>query len=290
MLFDVTLLRSFQAVAQEASFTKAAERLNLTQSAVSSHVRRLEEQAAKPLFVRNTRSVALTGDGEILLGYARAILRLNEQARLKLSGRTRGVHIRIGASDDFMSSWLPGVLRKFQSRRPEVSMEISVANTGLMVASLDRGDLDLVVGSRCQGDQTGQLLWREPLVWAYAKASLPDQAGPLPLALFPEPCPYRDAALAALAAAGRTWRIAVVSPSVGSLRAAAAAAFAVTPLNRSLLTPQLQALGADVKLPALPEVEFVVFSKRHDVESAIADLMNEIVRAALRRRTRNRHT
>ena len=79
MLFDVTLLRSFQAVAQEASFTKAAERLNLTQSAVSSHVRRLEEQAAKSLFVRNTRSVALTGDGEILLGYARAILRLNEQ-------------------------------------------------------------------------------------------------------------------------------------------------------------------------------------------------------------------
>jgi len=280
MILDATLLRSFQAVAQAASFTKAAERLHLTQSAVSAHVRRLEEQATKPLFVRSTRSVALTPEGEILLGYARAILRLNEEASLKLSGVAPRAHITIGASDDFMSGWLPGVLCEFQSARPGTSVEIRVANTGLLLASLERRELDLVIGSRCNGDQRGQLLWREPLVWAYAKANLPTEVGPLPLAPFPEPCPYRDAALAALAAIGRDWRIAVVSPSVGSLRAAAASGFAVTPLNRSLLTPQLQALGADTRLPALPEVEFMVFSQSHDDRPIVAEITNEIVRAA----------
>jgi DNA-binding transcriptional LysR family regulator len=279
-MFDATLLKSFQTVAQEASFTKAAERLHLTQSAVSAHVRRLEEQAGKPLLTRNTRSVALTADGEMLLGYARAILRLNDEARIKLSGVTRKAHLKIGASDDFMNSWLPGVLRDFQATRCEVTIQVRVANTGVLLAAMERGQLDLVVGSRCQGDHTGHLLWREPLVWAYAKGALPDTLSPLPLALFPEPCPYRDAALAALAVAGREWRISMVSPSVGSLRAAAGSAFAVTPLNRSLLTSQLQALGRSAGLPDLPEVEFMVFSRGQKGPPEICDLSNEIVRAA----------
>jgi DNA-binding transcriptional LysR family regulator len=279
-MFDATLLKSFQTVAQEASFTKAAERLHLTQSAVSAHVRRLEEQAGKPLLTRNTRSVALTPDGEMLLGYARAILRLNDEARIKLSGVTKKAHLKIGASDDFMNTWLPDVLRDFQATRCEVTIHVRVANTGVLLAAMERGQLDLVVGSRCQGDHTGHLLWREPLVWAYAKGALPDTLSPLPLALFPEPCPYRDAALAALAVAGREWRISMVSPSVGSLRAAAGAAFAVTPLNRSLLTSQLQALGRSAGLPDLPEVEFMVFSRGQKGPPEICDLSNEIVRAA----------
>ena len=279
-MFDQTLLKSFQTVAQEASFTKAAERLHLTQSAVSAHVRRLEEQAGKPLLTRNTRSVALTPEGEMLLGYARAILRLNDEARIKLSGVAKRAHLKIGASDDFMCSWLPDVLRDFQATRSGVTIQVRVANAGVLLAAMERGELDLVVGSRCQGDHTGHLLWREPLVWAYAKGELPDTLSPLSLALFPEPCPYREAALAALAVAGREWRISMVSPSVGSLRAAAGSAFAVTPLNRSLLTSQLQALGRNAGLPDLPEVEFMVFSSGQEGPPEIGDLSNEIVRAA----------
>ncbi|GGF32961.1 transcriptional regulator [Aliidongia dinghuensis] len=279
-MFDATLLRSFQVVAQEASFTRAAERLHLTQSAVSGHVRRLEEQVGKPLLARSTRSVALTVEGEVLLGYARAILRLNEDARIRLAGTAPSTHVRIGASDDFMSSWLPEVLQQFRSARPGLSLEIRIANTGVLTQAMDRGELDLVVGSRCHGERTGQLLWREPLVWAYARGRLPEAQAPLPLALFPEPCPYRDAALAALAAAGRPWHIAVVSPSVGSLKTAAAAGFAVSPLNRSLVTASLQPLADDAGLPPLPEVEFVVLSRRHDGSREIAEIEAEIVRAA----------
>ncbi|MGY3698105.1 DNA-binding transcriptional LysR family regulator [Bradyrhizobium sp. USDA 3240] len=283
-MFDTTLLRTFQAVAQEANFTKAARRLNLTQSAVSAHIRRLEVQADRPLFARNTRSVALTAEGEALLGYARAILRLNEDARLRLSGKNRGVHLRIGASDDFMSNWLPRTLAQFQHGHPGLTLEVRVANTALLLAGLDRGELDVVVCGRCQGDQSGQLLWRKPLVWAYAKGATPDTTAPLSLALFPEPCPYRDAALAALAAAGREARITVVSPSIGGLRAAAAAELAVCPLYRSLLTPQLRALGREAGLPRLPEVEFTVFTRSRGGPREIGDIAQDIIKAAASRR------
>src|ERR1700761_9625189 len=161
-VFDSTLLKSFLVVAQEASFTRAAERLHLTQSAVSAHVRRLE--------------------GETLLGYARAILQLNEKAKLQLSGKPRSVHVRIGSSDDFMSSWLLRVLHDFQSACPAVSLDVCVANTGTLLPRLNGGELDIVVGSRCSGDQAGSLLWREPLVWAYSKMMVPDPSVALPLA------------------------------------------------------------------------------------------------------------
>ena len=279
-MFDIVLLRSFQTVAREASFTRAASLLNLTQSAVSTHIRRLEERVNKPLFVRDTRSVALTPDGEMLLGYARAILQLEGDARLRFSDTPRATLIRLGSSDDFMSSWLPAVLAHVQQSRPQIYVEVCVANTGTLLHDLEAGRLDLVVGGRCTGERRGHTLWREPLVWMYAKGASPAKSSAVPLALFPDPCPYRDAALALLAGAGQKWRIAVVSPSVAGLRAAASSGLAVTPLNRSLLTPQLDALGKRSGLPRLPEVEFVIFEAKQKRNAEATVIIDEIVRAA----------
>jgi DNA-binding transcriptional LysR family regulator len=280
--FDSMLLRSFQVVALEGSFTKAAARLGLTQSAVSAHIRRLEEQAGHQLLARNTRSVALTPAGNVLLGYARAILRLNEDARARLFGSGPRDHIRVGSSDDFASSWLLGVLRAFVVAHPGVSIEVSVGNTAPLLERMNGGSLDLVVGSRCRGDQRGQQLWREPLVWAYARGGVLNSELPVPLALFPEPCPYRDAALAALADSHRDWRVVLVSPSVAGLLAAAAAEFAVTPVAQSLLSAQLQSMGSAEGFPDLPEVEFMVFTSSRDGPPALADLTDQIIRAARR--------
>lgn len=281
-MFDTTLLRTFHAVVQDCSFTRAAGRLHLTQSAVSAQIRRLEEQAGVVLLVRNTRSVALTPQGEILLGYARAILRLNEDARQQLTGTGESVHVRIGATDDLMSTWLPGVLRQFQGMHPGAMLEVRVGNAAHLLASMDQGELDLVVGCRCQGDQAGQVLWREPLLWACAGDG-PSGSQPLPLALFPEPCPYRDAALAALAAAGHEWRVATVSPSVAALRGAILSGLAVSPLNRSSVTPPMQALGPESGLPALPDVEFAIYLRVQEGPQEIAAVADAIARAARRR-------
>lgn len=282
-MFDAALLRTFHAVAQDSSFTRAAGRLNLTQSAVSAQIRRLEEQAGVALLMRNTRSVALTSQGEILLGYARAILKLNEDARHQLSGVPESVHVRIGVTDDLMSTWLPGILQQSRRARRGSTLEVRVGNAGLLLAAMELGELDLVVCCRCHGDQAGQVLWREPLLWACAADGSAAEEDPLPLALFPEPCPYRDAALAALAAAGREWRIAAVSPSVAGLRGAISASLAVSPLNRSAITPRMRVLGAEAGLPELPEVEFAIYLRLQEGPQEIAKIADAIKEAARRR-------
>ncbi|MGN6142590.1 MAG: LysR substrate-binding domain-containing protein [Mesorhizobium sp.] len=255
-MFDIVLLRTFEAVAGLSSFTKAGQLLNLTQSAVSAHVRRLEERAGAVLFERSTRTVALTPQGQALLGYAKAILRLSEEARTLMKGSRNAFHLRIGASDDLTSTWLPSVLRKFQDSRSEKTLEIHISNTTALLEIMDRGELDLIIGCRCRGDQSGIHLWNEPLEWALGKTTLDTEAA-IPIAVFPEPCPYRDAALAALASKNCRWRIASVSPSLGSLTAMAAAGLAVTPLNSSSIPPNLQSSAANAQLPPLPDVEFV---------------------------------
>jgi DNA-binding transcriptional LysR family regulator len=278
-MFDTVLLRSFVAVVQEGSFTHAAVRLNLTQSAVSAHLRRLERQAGRDLLVRTTRSVTLTVDGEVLLGYARAILALNQDARAQLlRGPSEGT-IRVGLSEDLASVRLMNVLQAFSLRYPRIAFSARVGIPGELLQAMDRHEFDVVIGGRCHDARPGRVLWREPLVWAGASwASLPSGA-PVPIALLPEPCPYREASLAALARSGIDYRIALVCPSGAGLCAAAQAGFAVTPIIQSQLAHGLRAIEPDAGLPALPDVEFTMFAQPGASEDVANELCNAIVLA-----------
>lgn len=278
-MFDTVLLRSFVAVVQEGGFTHAAARLNLTQSAVSAHLRRLEQQAGRELLVRTTRSVALTADGELLLGYARAILALNHDARAQLfRGPSEGA-IRIGLSEDLANVRLMNVMQSFALRYPRVAFSVRVGIPAQLLQAMDQGELELVIGGRCQDTRPGRVLWREPLVWAGATWASPALGAPVPLALLPEPCPYREAALAALAHANRDYRIVLVCPSGAGLCAAAQAGFAVTPIVHTQLAHGLQAVAPDVGLPALPDVEFTLFAAAGASVRVADELSNAIVLA-----------
>jgi DNA-binding transcriptional LysR family regulator len=202
------------------------------------------------------------------------------QASSSPTGHGPGDRVRIGSPDNLMSSWLPSVLRTFAATHPTVSIAVIVGYTRPLIESMNRGSLDIVIGSRCRGDQPGHLLWREPLVWAYARDGVIEREMPVPLALFPEPCPYREAALAALARAGRDWRITLVSPSFDVIVAAAEAEFGVVPISQSLLTAQLQTMGPAEGLPDLPEVEVMVFTSGRNGMLAVTELTDEIVRVA----------
>src|SRR5919204_1716864 len=125
-MFDTWLLRSFVAVVDSGGFTRAAKLLNSTQSTVSAQIQRLEEEAGHSLFIRSTRSVQLTSAGETLLGYARTILRLNEDARLRLSGVRHAGRVRVGANEDLTDSWLPQVLQSFCRQFPEIEIELEI--------------------------------------------------------------------------------------------------------------------------------------------------------------------
>ncbi|AOI60612.1 LysR substrate-binding domain-containing protein [Burkholderia diffusa] len=278
-MFDTVLLRSFVAVVQEGGFTHAAARLNLTQSAVSAHLRRLEKQVGRDLLVRTTRSVTLTVDGELLLGYARAILALNQDARAQLMREPSAGTIRVGLSEDLANARLMHVMQAFAVRYPRIAFSIRVGIPGELLQALDRGELDVVIGGRCHDGPTGRVLWREPLVWAGAERAPLTPGVPVPIALLPEPCPYREASLAALARAGVDYRIVLVCPSGAGLRAAAHAGFAVTPILHTQLVHGLCAIPSDAGLPALPDVEFTMFAAPGAPARVIDELGNAIVLA-----------
>src|SRR5215510_2437969 len=276
-MFDTGLLRSFVAVAESGGFTNAAKLLNSTQSTVSAQIQRLEEEAGRSLFVRSTRSVELTSAGETLLGYARTILRLNEDARLRLSGVRHSGRVRVGANEDLTDSWLPKVLHRFGRQYPEVEVELEIGIGPRLFEKVETQELDLAVGGLCTGQGEGRRLWSEPLVWALsASVQIP---GVLPLAFFPEPCPYREAALRALAGSQKQWRIVSTSSSLAGVCAAAMAGLALTPLPLQTIRAGLRVLGKKDKMPKLPEVEYVLHMKQSDTRpavSALGDLIREM--------------
>ncbi len=255
---DTALLHTFLAVADVRSFTGAGRKLNLSQSAVSAQVVHLEEQIGRALLVRNTRSVTLTEHGQTLLGYARAMLNLSEEAKAKLgTGDAFSGKLRIGASEDFAGGWLPDAMRRYSAARRGLLLDLTVDIGDSLFQRHTNGDFDLVIGSRCSHSDKGVTLWREPLAWAFARHE-PLPEGDVPLACFPDPCPYRAAAVKALTLAGMPYRIACESPSVTGIRAFARAGIAIAPVSRSAIDDELRELGVSEGLPELPKIEFVM--------------------------------
>lgn len=264
---DTALLHTFVAVADVRSFTGAGRRLNLSQSAVSAQIVRLEEQVGQALLVRNTRSVTLTAHGETLLGYARAMLNLSEEARARLgTGDAIDVKLRIGVSEDFATGWLPDLMRRHGAARRGLRLDLVVDIGDSLFQRHANGEFDLVIGSRCSHAGHGATLWQEPLVWAFARHE-PLLEGDVPLACFPDPCPYRGAAIKALALAGMRYRIACESPSVTGIRTFARAGIAIAPVPRSAIDDTLRELGLPEGLPELPAMEFVMM---HDARMPAA--------------------
>lgn len=263
-MFD-SELKTFLTVADSAGFTRAAELLNMSQSAVSAHIKRLEEKVGSALFQRTTRSVALTSKGKTLLGYARVIVSLQEEAKCRLcdQDKLRG-HVRIGASEDFASANLPHILRMFGAHSPGITIEVMVDHTTKLLQQLDDDQLDLVLGKQCDAAQVdrGELLWMEPLIWAFAEHLHLPLEPVIPLAFFPEPCVFRSTALRVLAESDCRWRVALVSQSLSGVRAAAMAGFAATPISKSTLCSGLRAVPSKEGLPELPEVRVLMFTGR----------------------------
>jgi DNA-binding transcriptional LysR family regulator len=261
-MFDPILLQSFLVVAQTRSFTEAARRLGLRQSTVSQHVRKLEDASGQRLFLRDTHRVALTSDGEAMVGFARSILEANERAQIHFSGaRLRG-RLRFGTSEDFVSSHLPEILRAFTRRHPDVDLELTVDLSAALNPKLDRGELDVVLAKRRAGEARGQLVWRDRLAWIAGPGLEIDPRAALPLILYAPPSLTRTLALETLERHRRSWRVVCTSGSLSGLRAAALAGLGITLHARSLIPDGLVQAPATLRLPEAGEVEFVVTTRR----------------------------
>ncbi|SSW72058.1 HTH-type transcriptional activator CmpR [Achromobacter veterisilvae] len=258
---DTVLLRTFLEIVDSGSFATAAERLSLTPSAVSGHMRRLEQIAGASLLARTTRRLELTQAGGTLYAYGRNILDLEREARAKLRGTPLRGRLRIGASEDFAGAWLPQVLQRFRQWNPEATVELKVGITADLLRQQERGRLELVFGKQCSRvDGSGTLLWEEPLVWAFAADQPLPAEPPLPLAVFPEPCVYRESAVRALGKTDRVWRIVFESGSMAGCLSAARAGFAITVIADSQRSEGLRILDSEDGLPELPMARFYAFA------------------------------
>jgi DNA-binding transcriptional LysR family regulator len=269
-MMEFELLRSFVAVAECGGFRRAAELLNLTQSTVSQQIKRLELETKRPLFRRTTRMVALTDDGEMLLGDARRLLQLEETARHRLAAPRLSGTVRLGVVEEVAGGSLPSALGRFSKLHPGVKLEVQTGVSAELIEQLNAGRLDTVFAKRPLGTSKGRLVWREPLVWAAAETFDLNPGAALPLALYRERSISREAALAALNDSELTWEIIYTSPSLTGVRAAALAGLAITPLPASALIAGLRILGVEEGLPPLPDLEFAIYEKARADKAATA--------------------
>lgn len=257
---DIELLRSFAAIAETGSFTRTAERLGRTQSTISLQVKRLEETVGCRLLERNARRVSLTGEGETLLGFARRILRLNDECLDRLGEPELTGRVRLGTPEDFATAHLPGVLAAFAQHHPRVALEVTCDLTLNLLERFRAGEFDLVLLKRePQGPSAGVRVWRETLVWAGRDGFALTDDEPVPLVASPYPCVYRKRATTALDSIGRSWRAAYTSTSLAGSQAAVLAGLGVTVLPRDMVPRGLRVLGSDSALPDLDDTEIALY-------------------------------
>lgn len=274
---DTLTLSSFVAVAETGAFGQAASAVARTQSAVSLQIKKLEEGLGCTLFERTSRSVKLTGQGEIFLGYARRILELHWEAYSRLKEPDIEGEIRLGTPEDFATHYLPGVLASFREHHPRVQLNVACDLTLNLIAGFKRGDFDLILVKRDpQRVKGGVRVWREPLVWAAADHARVET--PLPLVLSPQPCIYRARALAALNREKIAWRISYSSPSLAGALAAVRAGLGVTVLPANMAPPGVHALRAGL-LPDLADAE-IALMKRGGLSKA-GELLAEHIMASM---------
>ena len=259
-MYDPELLRTFLAVAQSLSFTRAGAGLSLSQPTVSQHVRRLEEAAGRPLFVRDTHSVTLTADGEAMAGGARSILAAHEQAVAYFTGSGRSGRLRFGVTDDLALTPVPRILRDFRQLYPRIDLELTVSQSGALQRRVESGHLDVAFVKQAAGQGRGQLVRRDRLIWAAAPGTTLDSGRRVPLVLYQGPSISRTLGLQALERAGLGYRVTCTVRGVLGVVAAARAGLGVAIIARSLVPDDLTELPASAGLPDVGAIDLVLLT------------------------------
>jgi DNA-binding transcriptional LysR family regulator len=257
---DLDLLKAFAAIIDTGSFTRAGERLGLTQSAITLKLRRLETVTDRTLMTRNAKAIALTEDGAALLPFARRMIEMNDAAIAELRGPKLKGTVRLGTPEDFATAHLPDVLAGFAAEFPDVSLEVTCDLTLNLLELYRNGAFDMILIKRepygAFGD--GVAVWREKLIWARGPKPLKNLET-LPLVVAPQPCVYRKRATQALDKAGRNWRIVYTSPSQAGAEAAVRAGLGVIALPEQMVPDDFVVMGDS--LPDLAETEIALMAR-----------------------------
>lgn len=274
---DLTALRSFVAVADAGGVTRAAGFLNLTQSAVSMQLKRLEEALDVALLDRTARRVALTTAGEKLLGYSRRMLELNDEVYANLTDQAFEGEIVLGVPHDIVYPEIPQVLQRFAAEYPRVKVQLLSLYTRRLRDMFARGECDMILTTEDQVSPGGETLAVCKLVWIGAPNGSSWKSRPLRLA-FENACLFRPQVLKALDAAGIPWEMAVESNNSRTIEATVSADLAVHVVVEGAEPPYVERIAHGGALPELPKTHINLYAARSgdtQPKAFLADLLRQ---------------
>ena len=271
---DLTALRSFVAVSDAGGVTRAAGILNLTQSAVSMQLKRLEESLDVSLLDRSSRTIALTPAGEQLLGYARSMLKINDEALDRMTATEFEGELKLGVPHDIIYPAIPAVLKHFAADFPRMQVRLISASTRKLLSMFGRGEVDLILTTEDTCSTGGQVLVELPLLWVGAHDGQSWRKQPLPVA-FCKNCIFRSGVLEALNEGNINWTMAVDSELDNAVEAAVSADLAVHVALKGSLPPQTEVIDHGGLLPELKpqNINLYVLKPEDQVSQAMADIV-----------------
>jgi DNA-binding transcriptional LysR family regulator len=277
---DLDQLQTFIAIVDSGSFTKAADRVYKTQSAVSMQMRRLEERIGKQLFIKDGRGNRLTVEGEKLLNYARRIIRLNNEAIAAFDDNRLEGMLRIGTPDDYADRYMPEIIGRFAKTHPNVELYIVCEPSVDLAERMHKGELDIALVTHNPRERMSDVVRTEPLCWVgSANHPIRDDA-PVPLAVGRRDCQWRQLACSALDAVGREHQILFTSWSCTVVAAAVLAGMAVSVMPESALRTGMKVLSQADGFPALPPVQIGIM-KRPGVSLSLMNAITAHITACL---------
>lgn len=274
-MLDLVLIRTFVMVADRSSMTAAANALNLTQGAVSQHVRRLEDQLGSALFERSRGGLLLTSLGERLLGRARSMLALNDEIWREIVGTTIRGRLRLGVPADLIGTSVAPALKAFAENHPQVELSLVCASSSDLTAAIGSGELDLAVIEERRGSETGETLAVDRLVWVGAKGGRACRQRPLPVSMVERVCVFRSVVFEALEKSGLPWRSSFETGSNEATLTAVRADMAVSAWLVSTVPSDLIIL-TDAGLPELASFSITLHFSGQTVSPATIEMARAI--------------
>jgi DNA-binding transcriptional LysR family regulator len=276
---EIDLLRSFAAVADTGSFTAAGELVARSQSAISVQIKRLEESLGQRVFERTSRSLALTPPGEVLLGYARRILELNDESVRRIAEPPVSGVIRLGITEYFVPTELPRILGRFAAAYPGVEIEARMGLSRELRAQLGKGGLDAAI-VRLPPSERARAIWSEPQVWVAQEGSEPEAGAPVPLALLPAPCVLREFAVESMKRLRRPSKVTFTGSSLSSVQIAVTAGLGLSIFPRSSLLPGMRVLSRSREYPD-PGRLYVGILRHTGARKDVVDALERILHQTL---------
>ncbi len=275
---EIKLLRTFMAVVDCGGFTRAGERLHMTQSSVSNQIKRLEEYLGSRLLERDGKGATLTESGRSFQAYARRLVSLNDEALTHIVSHEVSGRVNLGIIEELAGAGFAGLLGQFNQRHPDITLEFVVDLSRCLLDRLEKGEIDLVVAKHVPDrPDDGVLLKCEDLVWVSSEKFPVRINGSIPLIVSPAPCIHRKAMLDSLEARQLTWHIACHAPTLSAVRTAVLSGIGISALDESTVSDGMRKLDERDGLPKLPRSEILLYQSANGSSAVklFADMLQQ---------------